>query len=215
MTRTGQAATDYARGRIGHGPPPPAGMPDDGLCLQFTRENFAVPARYGSAIDAWNAAAYRHPGDRNPPPHVPVWFRSPSIYDHVCHFAAGNELISTYNDDVFRFDSIQDVEISFGGGPGSYLGWAEDINGVRVWSPDPTPTPEPPLEDDVAHMVKHPNGTVAMVGPGAAFQVLHTPTQMDTVRATGQVVGDLIVLQDTLIWDTAADLARNAGLYTP
>lgn len=148
MTRTGQPATDYALGRVGTGPPPPTGMPDSGLCLQFVRQNFAVPSRYASAIDAWNACAAPHPGDRQPPAHVPAWFLSPSIYDHVVHHAGGGAYVTTFNDDVRLYpgpNGIAGIERDFSA---SFLGWGEDINGVRVYTPGPTP-PIPPIPGDL------------------------------------------------------------------
>jgi hypothetical protein len=138
MTRTGQAAIDYARSIVGNGPPPPHGMPAPGYCLKYVRECFAVASYYASAVDAWNAAQARHPGDWNPPPAVPVYFRTPSIYDHVA--ITGNqpgEILTTYNDDVRRYlgsswaDVIRQIERDF---DGPYLGWSEDINTVTVWT---------------------------------------------------------------------------------
>ena len=124
MTRTGQAAIDYANGCIGENVMPA------GYCLQFTRECFAVPALYGSAIDAWNATSWPHPGDRNPPPAVPVWFATPSVYDHVCIRTEDAYVVSTVNDDVRRFTDISDIERVF---DAEFLGWSEDINSVRVY----------------------------------------------------------------------------------
>jgi hypothetical protein len=138
MTRTGQAAADYALGRVG------GTMPDSGLCLQFTRQCFEVASYYYSAIDAWNASPTKHPGDRNPPLAVPVYFKTPSIYDHVCITVGGGQIVSTYSDRIYLYSSIAEVERVF---EGPYLGWAEDINRVTVWTPS-TPTPPPPLEDD-------------------------------------------------------------------
>lgn len=122
MTRTGQPAIDYARGRVG------GTMPDSGLCLQFTRQCFEVPSYYYSAIDAWNAAVRPHPGDRNPPPGVPVYFRSASVYDHVAFYISAGEIVTTWNDDI-RSYSFARMEADYG----PYLGWAEDINRVTVW----------------------------------------------------------------------------------
>src|SRR3954468_21259845 len=106
MTRTGQAAIDWAYSRVGNGPPPPNGMPDDGLCLQFTRECFAVPALYASAIDAWETNPEQHPGDRYPPPAVPVWFWSSAPYRHIAFHAGGGQVITTFNDDVRVYPSL-------------------------------------------------------------------------------------------------------------
>ena len=135
MTRTGQDAIDYARGRVG------TQMPASGYCLQFVRQCFDVGSYYGSAIDAWNGAEFKHPGDRNPPPAVPLYFYTPSQYDHVTFCVSPGEVISTFNEDIRSFSGISSIEANF---DGQYIGWAEDINGVRIYeevgeAPDMTP----------------------------------------------------------------------------
>lgn len=135
MTRTGQAAIDYARSRVGAN-----AMPASGYCLQFVRECFDVASYFGSAIDAWNGANVRHEGDRNPPPAVPLYFSSPSIYDHVVFWCGNDEIITTFNDDVRQYigNAIADVERDF---DAQLLGWAEDINRVTVYSGGAQPGP--------------------------------------------------------------------------
>lgn len=142
--RTGQAAADYARARVGDT------MPDEGLCLQFTRQNFAVASYYYSAADAWNAARYRHVGDRRPPVGTPVFFNSSSIYNHVCITVEpdGGEVVSTWNDDIRLYPSLDATEDAFG----PYQGWTEDLNTVRVYVPPPPPEPEPPDILEVGEM---------------------------------------------------------------
>lgn len=125
MTRTGQAAIDYARSRVG------GTMPASGYCLQFVRQCFDIPSYYASAIDAWNGSTTQHPGDRNPPPAVPLFFASPSVYDHVVFGVSASECISTFNADIRSFAGIADIERQFSA---SYLGWTEDLNTVRVYS---------------------------------------------------------------------------------
>jgi hypothetical protein len=138
VTRTGQAAIDYARSRVG------TQMPEgSGYCLKFVRDCFAVPSCYPSAIDAWNASPTKHPGDRNPPPAVPLYFLTPSVYDHVVFCVSTTEIISTFNADIRRFSGISDIERQFSG---SYLGWTEDINRVTVWTPSSSLAPDG--EDD-------------------------------------------------------------------
>lgn len=127
MTRTGQAAIDAANSHVGTDWPGGAGY-----CLAFTRWCFDVPSRYASAIDAWNAAKLRHPGDRNPPPAVPVFFQSASVYDHVCIRVEGTAIVSTWNAEVRKYPDLASVERAFG----PYLGWTEDLNGVTVYTPD-------------------------------------------------------------------------------
>jgi len=89
MTRTGEEAINYARSRIGAN-----SMSESGMCLKFTRECFAVPSYYASAVDAGYGCNAKHGGDWNPPPATPVWFRSPSVYDHVAFYVSEHEVIS-------------------------------------------------------------------------------------------------------------------------
>jgi hypothetical protein len=126
-SRTGQSATDYARSRVG------GTMPAAGYCLQFVRECYAVPSRYPSAIAAWNASKTQHPGDRNPPAAVPLYFATPSQYDHVVFGVSPSEIITTFNADIRRYtgNAIAGIERDF---QGTYLGWAEDINGMTVYA---------------------------------------------------------------------------------
>lgn len=139
MTRVGGDAIAYALGRVG------STMPDDGLCLQFTREPFAIGALYASAIDAWYGADFRQVGDRNPPPAVPVWFDTPSIYGHVAFWCGPDDgIVSTFNDEIRQFPSIAAVEDAFNG---PYMGWGPGLNEVQVWWPPATPG-----EDDDMHL---------------------------------------------------------------
>lgn len=140
MTRTGQDAINYARSRVG------TTMSDSGLCLQFVRICFDVGSYYYSAIDAWNASPTKHPGDRNPPPAVPLFFSTPSQYDHVVFCCSPGEIVSTFNEDIRSFSSISSIEANFNG---HYLGWTEDLNRVTVWTPEP---PEDELTPDEAYV---------------------------------------------------------------
>lgn len=124
MTRTGQAAIDAANAHVG------INMAAAGYCLQFTRECFDVGPVYGSAIDAWNGARLKHPGDRAVPPAVPVFFNSSSPYEHVCISTEAGTYVSTFNAEVRKYSSLSAVENTFG----PYLGWSEDLNGVTVYA---------------------------------------------------------------------------------
>lgn len=139
----GQAANDYALSRVG------THMPDSGLCLQFTRQNFEIGSLYYSAIDAWYGSDYRQPGDRNPPPAVPVWFDTPSVYGHVCHHIGGGVIVSTFNDEIRQYSSIDQVESVFAG---PYMGWGPGLNEAQVWWPD-TPPPATGGDDDVQVLI--------------------------------------------------------------
>lgn len=80
-----------------------------------------------------------------------------------------------------------------------------------------TATPVAPAttkeNEDMARLVKHPNGTVAVVGPGTQMTVLKTMDEVDALRSTGQVTGDLIVTPDPLIWETCKTVAQRSGTY--
>lgn len=72
-----------------------------------------------------------------------------------------------------------------------------------------------PQEDDMARLLKHPNGSIACVGPGPRMAVLHSPAEMDALRADGSVTGDLIDLGgSTLVWDLRVQIAQRAGVYS-
>lgn len=75
-------------------------------------------------------------------------------------------------------------------------------------------TPTSPLEDDMARLIRHPNGSIALVGPGAQMRVLHTVTEVQAMQATGQATGETIQLPNPLIWTTCAAVAQRAGVYS-
>lgn len=126
---------DYALSRVG------TYMPASGYCLQFTRENFSIPSYYPSAVDAWNGCEKRHPGDRNAPAAVPVWFDTPSVYGHVAFAVGDGTIVTTNGAAIQRWSSIGAIESGFNG---PYMGWGEDLNRYGV-DPNtlPAPTPDP------------------------------------------------------------------------
>lgn len=192
MTRTGDDAIAYARSRVG------GTMPASGYCLQFVRECFAVPAYYASAIDAWNAAPDKHPGDRFPPPAVPLYFATPSVYDHVTFCVSVDEVISTFNADIRSFGGIGSIEANF---DGTYLGWAESINTVTIYTGgNPPPNPDDGNDDEKGKPMQHlmqidPNvdGRWFLVSYGAGIaQRVWNGIQLDFIRRDStidQVVG--------------------------
>jgi hypothetical protein len=152
--RTGQAAIDAALARVG------GTMPASGYCLAFTREPFAIPALYASAIDAWNAATEPHPDDRFPPPGVPVWFWSSSIYRHVAFHVGGGQIVTTHNADIRLYPSIDAMEGPFG----PYMGWAYDDLNDRDVTPTTTP-PEDDLPTPADVWAAAPTASIAMAAP--------------------------------------------------
>ncbi|GMA23345.1 hypothetical protein GCM10025864_11040 [Luteimicrobium album] len=123
MVRTGPAAQTFALGRVG------GRMPHAGLCLQFTRTVFNVGPRYPSAVSAWEHATHRH---TTAPPRgavVPVFFRTPSPYRHVAVALGNGKVVSTNGAAISLWSSVEHLADAF---RGPYLGWTEDIDGVRV-----------------------------------------------------------------------------------
>lgn len=115
-----------------------------GFCLRFTQSVYGAPARYASAKEAWDATSYKHGTEESIPyVSVPVWFDHYGTYGnpptyanwgHVVTYFPGRGYLSsplgklgTYGQSWF--DSIDQVERAF---DAKYVGWSEDINGLRV-----------------------------------------------------------------------------------
>lgn len=111
-----------------------------GSCLSFSSHAFNVPDRYGCAWDAWSNSVQH--ADWEFPSGVahPVWFEhwgtygEPPTYKnwgHVCVRFSDGRLMSSPGSGYGQqwFNSIQEVESWFNC---RYVGWSEDINGVRV-----------------------------------------------------------------------------------
>lgn len=121
--RTGSAAESYASGRVGKS------MSQSGMCLQFVRENYGIPAVYSSAIAAWNGAKVRHTS-RPTVGAVPVFFATASQYKHVAFYCSNGTVITTNGAKIERWSSIDSVASGF---KGAYMGWTEDLNGYQVY----------------------------------------------------------------------------------
>lgn len=140
--RDADEAVDNANGRTSY---------DTGMCQQFVRGVcWEVPAVFGSAIEAWNGARHKHPGDRNPPKGAPLFYRG-GQYGHVVLAKADGQR----GTDCPSSGRVSDAALSW---PESswgytYLGWTEDLNGydlplggggddmdlndeIAEWSPD-------------------------------------------------------------------------------
>jgi hypothetical protein len=103
---------------------------DVGMCLKWVRGPcWEVGSFYGSAIDAWNGAAHKHPGDRNPPKGAPCFYRGGS-YGHIV-IANGGPIRST---DCQSSGRVSDAALSWPetAWGDDYLGWTEDLNGVNL-----------------------------------------------------------------------------------
>lgn len=111
------------------------------LCLKYARLAFGIAGKYDDAYAAWNGAQKKHK-DRNLPSGVAVpvfWDYTTTIdgvrknYGHVAVYLDGKVYSnpgknSSTNPHVFN--SIDEITKYFG--LGAYLGWTEELNGVRV-----------------------------------------------------------------------------------
>jgi hypothetical protein len=102
------------------------------LCLAFVRTMFGLPVREPTAVAAWNSAQYRHPADVDPPAGVPVfWSGGVTGAGHVAVSLGGGWIIST---DLPAAGYVSEVPLSWVQAQWglTYLGWTEDLEGVRV-----------------------------------------------------------------------------------
>lgn len=113
-----------------------------GYCLEYVRNTFGLPIRYGSATEAWNNAK-QHP-DRNFPDGMwlPIFFAidiEPN--GHIALLAPDQSVYSSsdYGNTPHHHPSIEDLinyYAVYGKMQLTYLGWAEDVAGFPVVSLD-------------------------------------------------------------------------------
>lgn len=112
-----------------------------GWCLMFVRLMLGIAMKYGSAIAAWNGAQFKHTTG-TPPKGVPVFWNI-GQHGHVALSDGGGYCYST---DILRRGKVDRVPIAkiasrWGA---RYLGWTEDLNGVRVYTPPSKPATAKP-----------------------------------------------------------------------
>lgn len=138
MTRTGQAAVDWAMGEADH-----ASRDWYRQCKMFVRFAFLVPSDgTPDAGKAWDRAKFKHPESDSLkiPLGVPVFWEMESVADHVALGIGSGQCVSTDWPSSHDVGSVSIDRLS-GAWRGRLLGWTEDIDGVRIWTP---PAPEPP-----------------------------------------------------------------------
>ncbi|WP_205829310.1 hypothetical protein [Microbacterium sp. B19(2022)] len=115
----------------------------DGACLHYVWQAYkaqgASTGRHaGTALEAWNKTERRHPGDRNPPVGVPVWFgaKAGSAAGDVVISLGGGKVVAT---DYPRYGVVGVCTIAQRqaqiGRP--YLGWSEAIFDQQIAIPTP------------------------------------------------------------------------------
>lgn len=124
-----------------------------GYCLKWVRgECWQVGSLYGSAIEAWNGAQHKHPGDRNPPDGAPCFYKG-GTYGHIVIYRKhdSGRIKST---DCTYSGKVSDAALSWPetAWGDTYLGWTEDLNGYDLpLGGQPEPKPE---EDDMPDYVR-------------------------------------------------------------
>lgn len=121
-----------------------------GWCLRFAQRAFNVPAKYGCAWDNWAASKTRHGTNEAPPDDVAVaiWYEWWGTIDGV-YKNWGDVAIHIPGKGVFgtpkrgagkssRWDGSIQARQAWLGGKAKYVGWTEDIGGVKVveFTPD-------------------------------------------------------------------------------
>lgn len=111
-------------------------------CLAFVRSLYGVAAKYADAITAWRNAEHRHTSSTIPLG-APIWWgptAKTSRYGHVAVYAGDGRCYSTDYGGKGHINlvTVDSITTKRGGG---FLGWSEDINGVRVLPKAPKPTP--------------------------------------------------------------------------
>lgn len=124
-----------------------------GHCLAFTQMVYGAPVKHRSAWEAWNATEHKHgTAESIPYVSVPVWFShygtygQPPTYEnwgHVVAYIPGAGYLSSPGEGYgsIMLESIEAVERYFNA---KYVGWTEDLNGLRiaeVTSAPPAPIP--------------------------------------------------------------------------
>lgn len=106
---------------------------DPAMCLMYVRTWLQIASREATAYDAWTKAKVKHPGDKNPPDGAPVFWKSAPTGSGAGHIALVRKT------DMRTTDKPSSGIV--GNDPGTwpreqwgqtYLGWAEDLNGVDI-----------------------------------------------------------------------------------
>jgi len=162
-----------------------------GYCLQYAHDVFGIGAKYPTAWQAWEHAQYKHTDQNFPPVPVLASFSGANGDGHIeVHVPGVGFSASPYNRATGHevLATIAEVEQHYGV---KYVGWAEDINGVRVAEQvaDPAPTPKPA-----------PSPTQKMPGLNDRIQLLPTQTRTTFKVGTTQVAGHIHVTNDNFVY---------------
>ena len=115
----------------------PRATSEAGYCLREVRECYAVGPAALDAQEAWDSARFKHPetDPRKIPRGVPVfWAGGSEGHGHIAISTGWSRVWST---DILRSGFFDRVKTTLVGEKWGLwlLGWTEDLNGVRVYTP--------------------------------------------------------------------------------
>lgn len=119
--------------------PDPNTACDPGMCLQYVRLSYGLPARYYSATEAWEKSTSKHE-DQNFPPGlwVPIWFSIDiEPLGHVANRAPDGSVYSSSDlghtpHHHASIDDLINYYAYYGKMQLTYLGWTEDVASYPV-----------------------------------------------------------------------------------
>lgn len=142
------------------------------MCYRWTREIFGLPAvgdvdgdGDADAVDGWKAARHRHPGDRNPPVGVPVfWSGGSNGNGHAAVTVPGG--VRSIDVGPGGFGTVGTVDLGWFERQWNltYLGWSEDLGGVRI-PYDPPPAPKKRRPEPIRAIRKAIRAALRTAGP--------------------------------------------------
>lgn len=152
-------------------------------CLVYAREVFGIGSKYKTAWIAWENAQYKHTNQSFPSVPVPVFFSGAGGDGHVEVYIPGQGFYgSPYNtpNGHIMCATIADVQKHYGV---TCVGWAEDIDGVRV-----------------AEQVADPAPAAKMPPVGSSIQLIPTQTRTTYVPGATVVAGRINVTNNNFVY---------------
>lgn len=71
-----------------------------------------------------------------------------------------------------------------------------------------TAAPAPREDEEMGRLVRDPNGSVAFAATDGTFTILSSMDEVEALKATGAVTGDMIQLNDPFIWNLRLKIAQ-------
>ena len=187
-----------------------------GWCLQYVRQAFDLPIRYGSATEAWENSPTQHP-DGNFPEGVwhPVWYGlEKDPMGHVVLPAPNGNVYSTsdYSGRPRIHRDLADLEAFYAyyGMELQYRGWTEDVCGFPVIANAEISAQGTTLEDDF--MALFANREDFDIAVTAILERVVEPMHQTTRKATAtNVLKEPVPYFDP---NTGKDTGRTTSLAT-